>query len=109
MKLIMAVMSGSDEKAVSTELMKGGFYVTKLAGTGGFLRSRTTTLISAVNNERVETALEIIRTTSKSRKYDISKIDDSSRQIAMEFFDKSEIVVGGATVFVLNIENFYKY
>jgi len=109
MKLIMAIVNSSDEKAVSNELMRGGFYVTKLAGTGGFLKAGTTTLISAVNNERLEAALEIIRATSKSRKYDINKIDMSSRQIAQEFFDKGEIVVGGATAFVLNVENFYKY
>ena len=105
----MAIVNSSDEKAVSGELMCGGFYVTKLAGTGGFLKAGTTTLISAVNNERLEDALEIIRTTSKSRKYDIGKVDMSSRHIAQEFFEKGEIVVGGATVFVLNVENFYKY
>jgi len=109
MKLIMAVVSASDEKAVVNEMMKGGFYVTKLAGTGGFLRARTTTLISAVNNERVNDALEILKTVSKSRKYDVTKMNMPSRQIAQEYFDKSEIVVGGATVFVLNIESFYKY
>ena len=109
MKLIMAVVSGADEKAVAGELMKGGFYVTKFAGNGGFLRARTATLISAVNNERVDAALDIIRRVSKSHKYDLSKMDDSSRQFAQNYFDKSEIVVGGATVFVLNIESFYKY
>ena len=109
MKLIMAIVAKSDEKAVSVEMMKGGYYVTKLAGTGGFLRAGTATLISAVNNERVDGALEIIKRVSKSHKYDLTKMDNSSRQIAQEFFDKSEIVVGGATVFVLNIENFYKY
>ncbi|MDR1092979.1 MAG: cyclic-di-AMP receptor, partial [Clostridiales bacterium] len=103
------IVNGSDEKAVVNEMMKGGYYVTKLAGTGGFLRARTATLISAVNNERVESALEIIRRVSKGRKYDLTKMNLSSRQMAQEFFDKSEIVVGGATVFVLNIENFYKY
>ena len=111
MKLVMAIISRSDEKTVTAELMKGGFYVTKLAGTGGFLRSGTSALISAVNNERVNSALEIIRTTSKSHKYDITKLTAATRQIAaaQDFFDKGEIVVGGATVFVMNIENFYKY
>ena len=109
MKLIMAIVSSADEKSVVNELMRGGFYVTKLAGTGGFLKAGSTTLISAVNNERLESALEILRTATKSRKYDINKIDMSSRQVAQEFFEKGEIVVGGATVFVLNIENFYKY
>jgi uncharacterized protein YaaQ len=109
MKLIMAIGNGSDEKTIDKELMREGYYVTKLAGTGGFLRAGTATLISAVNNERVEGALEILKRVSKGRKYDVAKMPSSSRQLAQEFFDKSEIVVGGATVFVLNIESFYKY
>ena len=109
MKLIMAIVNRQDEKVVTREMMKGGFYVTKLSGTSGFLRAGATTLISAVNNERVDAALEIIRSVSKSRKYDVTKMDSSSRQLAQEYFEKSEIVVGGATVFVLNIESFFKY
>ena len=109
MKLIMAILNRDDEKAVSQELMKGGYYVTKLAGTGGFLKARSSTIISAVNNERLEGALEIIKNTSKSRKYDISKVDSAVRPYAQMFTDHDLIVAGGATVFVLNIENFYKY
>jgi uncharacterized protein YaaQ len=109
MKLIMAIINGADEKAVTNEMMKEGYYVTKLAGTGGFLRAGTATLISAVNNERVEGALEILKRVGKGRKYDLAKVPSSSRQLAQEFFEKTEIVVGGATVFVLNIEQFFKY
>ena len=109
MKMIMAIVNKSDEKPVTTELMRGGFYVTKLAGAGGFLKAKTSALISVVNNERLDAGLEIIKNASKSRKYDVNKADAFTRQLAQEFFEKGEIVVGGATVFVLNVENFYKY
>jgi uncharacterized protein YaaQ len=109
MKLVVAILNKSDEKAVVGGMMRGGFFVTKLTGTGGFLRRGTSTLISAVNNERLENALEIIRGTAKGRKYAIDKVDASVRQIAREFFDTGEITVGGATVIVMDIEGFYKY
>jgi len=109
MKLIMAIVSRSDEKAITTALMRGGFYVTRLAGSGGLLKTGNTTLVSAVNNERVDAALDILRTTAKSHKYDMSKVAPESRPFVTGLTEQSEIVMGGATVFVLNIENFYKY
>ena len=41
MKLIMAVLSGDDGKAVIDHLIKKGFSVTRMATTGGFLRTKT--------------------------------------------------------------------
>ena len=37
MKLILAIVSNDDSGAVSSALTRGGFSVTKLATTGGFL------------------------------------------------------------------------
>ena len=39
MKMIMAIVSNEDNPKVSQELNKNGFFVTKLATTGGFLMS----------------------------------------------------------------------
>ena len=48
MKMIMAVLNGDDVKAVTDGLIKGGYQVTKLASSGGFLRAKSTTLICCV-------------------------------------------------------------
>ena len=49
MKLIIAIVQDEDAGHLVSALMEGGFGVTKLATTGGFLRSGNTTLISGNN------------------------------------------------------------
>ena len=64
MKLVLAVLNKDDTKSVIQELMRGGFSVTKLSSAGGFLRAGTTTILCGMKDERVEKALEIIKTYS---------------------------------------------
>lgn len=108
MKLIMAVVNNSDVKTIAEEMMKGGFQLTKIGSTGGILKSGMTTLISAVRNERVALALEIIRNSSHSRKYKPTEQTVDTTTYSMCGIP-GEIVVGGATVFVLNVEESYKF
>ena len=67
MKLILAIMSNDDSPAVSNALTKEHFQVTRLATTGGFLRSGNTTLIVGTEDDRVERAMEVIGEYSRRR------------------------------------------
>ncbi len=112
MKLVLAVLNKDDTKSVIQELMRGGFSVTKLSSAGGFLRAGTTTILCGMKDERVEKALEIIKTYSCKKVYSPSRIPNETKSIFnMDKSDSrpSEIVMGGASVFVLNIEQFEKY
>jgi hypothetical protein len=114
MKMIMAVLNGDDVKAVTNALIEGGYQVTKMASSGGFLKAKSTTLISCVRNERLERALEIIRTASCKKLYPASavqyegKVDGRVMMAGSNTGFPNEIVMGGATVFVLNVEQFVK-
>ena len=65
MKLIIAILKDQDSDTVSRALIRKGFRVTLTASTGGFLRSGRSTLLIGVEDEEVENALEIIRTSCK--------------------------------------------
>ena len=54
MKLIVAIVQDEDAGRVVSALMDKGFGVTKLATTGGFLRAGNTTLISGVEDEKLD-------------------------------------------------------
>jgi uncharacterized protein YaaQ len=71
MKLIIAIIKDEDNDAVSSALTKSEFRVTLIASTGGFLRSGRSTLLIGVDDDKVETALAIIR--ENCRKPDESK------------------------------------
>ena len=57
MKLIVAIVQDEDAGRLVSALMDKGFGVTKLATTGGFLRAGNTTLISGVEDDKLQDAL----------------------------------------------------
>jgi uncharacterized protein YaaQ len=65
MKLIIAIIRDEDNDAVSKALTYKKFRVTFIASTGGFLRSGRSTLLVGVEDEQVETALDVIRKSCK--------------------------------------------
>lgn len=66
MKLIIAIIKDEDTDAVSKALTEKEFRVTFIASTGGFLRSGRSTLLVGVEDEQVETALQVIRDHCKN-------------------------------------------
>jgi len=108
MKLVLAIVSGDNSTKVSSALTKGGFFVTKLATTGGFLAAGNTTFIIGTEDEKVDALIEIIKNSSPTRKKMTSS--STSYGVGMGIFSDVpvEIETGGATVFVLDIEQFYK-
>jgi len=106
MKLIIAIVSNDDSSTVMKELINEKFFVTKLASTGGFLRTGNTTLMIGAKDEDVDQIIKIISTYSKTRKELIPN------SIISEFGLVSsvpiEVNVGGATLFVLDVEKFIK-
>ena len=106
MKLIFAIVSNDDSSKVSKELTKNRFSVTKLATTGGFLMAGNTTFIIGTEDERVDEAIEIIGKHSKKRTQMVPS--SASYGVGMYTSFPVEVQVGGATIFVTNVERFEK-
>ena len=100
MKLILAIVSNDDSGAVSSALTRGGFSVTKLATTGGFLMAGNTTFISGVEDEKVDEVIGIIAKHSRR--------STSTMDVGMYSSFPVEVTVGGSTIFVLNVDRFEK-
>ena len=108
MKLIIAIVQDEDSARLVRGLMDAGYGVTKLATTGGFLRSGNTTLLVGVEDERFDGAMEVIEKVCKSRKKIATSPSPMSGATGVYVPYPIEVVVGGATVFVLNVEKFVK-
>ena len=106
MKLILAIVSNDDANSVSSALNKESFQVTKLATTGGFLSLGNTTLITGVENDQVDKVISIISKESKRRTEVVPSTApyDVNRLVSFPV----EVQVGGATIFVLDVDNFIK-
>ncbi|NLO84009.1 MAG: hypothetical protein GX096_01060 [Clostridiales bacterium] len=108
MKLIIAIVQDEDASRLISQLMNDNFGVTKLATTGGFLRAGNTTLIVGVDDDRFQGAMDIIEKVCKSRKQ-ISPSPASMVGMPGAYTPYPiEVVVGGATVFVLTVDQFMK-
>ena len=110
MKLIVAIVQDEDAARLVSELMDHGFRVTKLATTGGFLRAGNTTLISGVEDEKLDNALGIIERICRSREQITASAAPMGGGTATGVYVPYPIrvTVGGATVFVLEVSQFLK-
>lgn len=106
MKMLLAIINSDDSRNVMNHLMKDGFSITKLASTGGFLRAGNVTILIGLDDSRLDDAIAIIREHSITRR----QLVPSMAELGMAAVSSApiEITVGGATVFVLNVERFEK-
>lgn len=104
MKLITAIVNKEDSRAVCHDLLKQKFYVTRLSTTGGFLMAGNVTLLIGVEDEKVQAVMDIIREYSHSRK----QLIPTASEMTYGYIPTMpvEVTVGGATVFVVDVERF---
>ena len=108
MKLIIAIVQDEDASRLSNSLMTEGYRVTKLATTGGFLRSGNTTLLVGVEDDKLDHAMGVIEKVCKSRKQVATSPTPISGTTSVYVPYPVEVMVGGATIFVLDVEQFTK-
>ncbi len=106
MKLVLAIIHDDDIISVTTNLTKKHFYVTKLASTGGFLKAGNTTIICGVDDEKVPEVVETIKEHSAKR--DIPVVSSSGMGAIPTIPTAITAATGGATIFVLDVEQFIK-
>jgi len=109
MKLIIAVVQDKDSHRLSNELVKQNIRATKLASTGGFLRSGNTTFLIGIEDERINEVLKLIKENCKAREQLVSPISPLGGNADAFIPYPVEVQVGGATVFVLPIEQFHQF
>ncbi|MEE0965749.1 MAG: cyclic-di-AMP receptor [Bacilli bacterium] len=107
MKLIIAIVNSDDSSEVQEALTEGGYFVTKLSTTGGFLKKGNTTFFVGTNDEKVDGAIDIIRAHARKRVIKQPTVPPTEMG---EFFTPImvDVLVGGATVFVVNVDRFEK-
>ena len=106
MKMITAIVNKQDSLEVCDALSENGFTFTKMATTGGFLKAGNVTLLIGTDNERVDTAIEVIRKHCAQRMEPMPTV--VSAGVPTFGYYKTEVLVGGATVFVTDVERFEK-
>lgn len=108
MKLVLAIVQDEDALDLVDAITEEGFRVTKLATTGGFLKSGNTTLMIGVEKEKVQDVIAVVEEVCKKRKQMIATPAPVTGNIDMYMSYPIEVEVGGATVFVIDVDQFVK-
>jgi len=87
MKMIVCILQDSDKDEVATALNNAGFPVTLLPSTGAYFRRGNSTMITGVEDDRVEDAIQIIRDNVQ---------------------EPEEAGMKRATLFVINVDRFHQ-
>ena len=105
MKLVFAVVQDYDATQLLDVITKAGFRATQIASTGGFLRVGNTTLMIGVEDYQVNKVIRLIEANARERTETVQPeiIGDIHDWYPP---DLVEVVVGGATIFVVSVERF---
>lgn len=108
LKLVIIITSDADADRLMKRLVEQGYPATKVSSTGGFLRRGNATILSGVEADEVEQVVALVRTECHARS---EYVPVQTLPLFGEGATPSEPVevrVGGAIVFVVNVERFEK-
>lgn len=108
MKLIVAIVQDEDRKRLSQAFTKNGVRATRLTSSGGFMRAGNCTFLIGIESGKVDAVLDIIEDVSSTRIQSIMAPPSYDFNFEMNLNYPVEVEVGGATVFVLDVEQFKK-
>jgi len=110
MKLIYAIIRNDNEDDVTAALNSEHFIITKLSTVGGFLRKGNVTLLIVTEDDRVDTAIDIIKKEcGQSQDITVNMPYISGTGMMNSSTVPVKVKIGGATVFVTDVEKFEKF
>jgi len=106
MKLVLAIVQDEDANALSESLLAERFSLTRINTAGGFLREGNVSFLLGVDEERLGQLLSIIRRNCVTRTQYINPLPPIMEPGEFYMPYPVEVQVGGATVFVFEVERF---
>ena len=109
MKLVYAIVRTDNEDDVIAELDKNHFGITKLSTTGGFLKKGNTTLLIGTEDDQVDQVIDIIKKECGKRQKITVNVPYMSGTAMVNYGTMPMTVeIGGATIFVTDVDRFEK-
>ncbi len=105
-RLMAVVIQEADLESVLASLSKLGFSVVRLTSSGGFLSRKNVTLLVGIQEGREEAAVKVLRNSCKRRlEFIASPLHGSAFPVSAPV----QVSVGGATVFLFEVESYYEF
>ena len=105
MKFLIAVIQRQDEGGLVRALTSSHIGVTRVSSQGGFLREGNVTLFIVIEDQRVEEVLRLVRRHCYTRTKFVAPLPPIAE--SGEFYPSTpvEVQVGGASIFVIRVDD----
>ena len=103
------IVGRPDADRLIERLVTRGLSATKISSSGGFLRRGSATILSGVEDHDVQTVIDLTREECRARREVVPVQSLPLLGEAAAATEPIEVRLGGATVFVLNIERFERF
>ena len=108
LKLVIIIASDADTDRLMKALIEQGYPATKVSSTGGFLHRGNATILSGVEATEVDQVLAMVRAECHARTEFVPVQTLPFFGEGTSLTEPVEVRVGGAIVFVLDVERFEK-
>jgi len=109
MKLIISIVHRDDADGLLKALTAAEHRATLVSTTGGFLREGNATIHIGTEAEKVEEVLGLIKDNCHTRTRYVSPLAPVAEPSEFYIPEPLEVEVGGATVFILDVERYEKF
>lgn len=106
MKLVIAIVQKEDSNDLQRAFVQNDFRATKLTTSGGFLSQGNTTFLVGCDDDKVDDVLKIIKEQSRAREEIATPHMVST---GYEITQPLKVTVGGATCFVVPVDEFKRF
>lgn len=108
MKLVIIVTQKKDSKKLEEALVENNYQLTKLDSSGGFLKKKNHTFLVGINDEKLDSLLELVGNICKKRKEIVTAPDFGGTLGETLITNGAKVQEGGATIFVTEVSKFMK-
>jgi uncharacterized protein YaaQ len=105
-KLVVAIVHSDDAGSCTNALTDAGYDCTRLGTSGGFLQKGNATLLVGIDDLQVDAVIDVLRACARGRNEFINPVPATTEPVELFAPFPVEVEIGGATVFVLDVERF---
>jgi uncharacterized protein YaaQ len=105
MQLIFAIVHSDDAPGLLDALTRRGYRATRINTAGGFLKESNATILLGVQNDQVDEVLSVIQSNCQTRTQYVNPLPPVMEPGEFYMPYPVEVQIGGATVFVLEVED----
>ena len=108
-KLAICIVHNRDKGRISDELVKAGFKFTVEGSTGGFLKEGSSTFLIGTDESELPALLAIIEQNCKAREQLVNVSTFEPTPPGAFIPSPIKVPVGGAVVFIVDVEQFHRF